>query len=248
MNIDKPSSLREQIVTQAIWNSFCGQESLLSLHQLLLRRLTPTEAMSRECISSAITSGQIRVASGVDEPGLFISMKHGKIYFIAVQNSQHRNDREIRKTEPWSLSEEEDLLEFVFNLLSANVIEYAKYFALRGNIQLSNLDYRTPSLRVFFENLSLSQTFSLFWRSVKSFSDQNSMVNFSEVAVRANDFFEHYCRSGKEIKAYPRPTMLVMSQVEKVLFSDWLGLAQPDFQPNIYEYFNSSKLRALRAS
>ncbi len=234
--------LKEHLVLTAIWQCFHSNETILSLHQLMLRRLTPTEAMSRHYIGVLLRLGLIKPSDVLDEPGIFLSIKGGKSYFTAVGALTEPAPTLSRSALTTNYrASHASLLEIIFELLAANVVEYVKYFAEREQLNVKGLDYKSPSLRIFFENTSLSQTFMLFWRAIKSSAETQRSVNFEHIVVLAYQFFEDYCSSGKEIKPYPRPRGMAQSRLEKIIFHDVLNIRNdPDLLPNIHEYLTGT--------
>jgi hypothetical protein len=236
--LDKIYSI-EQLILIAIWRSFHPNEQILGLHQLFLRKLTPTETMSRHNINLVLMTGLVKVSDRYDEPGLFLSIKGGKPYFTAIRSA----DRKLRiqaasKSEIDSDEQLGKLLDLVFDLLSATIVEYVKFFSDREKLTVLRFDYKSPALRVFFENLSLSQTFMLFWRSVKNCAEEQRSIEFNQIVDRAYGYFEYYSSAGKEIQSYPRPKLIRRSQLEKIVFFELLGLEEdPDLLPNIHEFF-----------
>lgn len=236
--LDKIRS-NEQLILIAIWRSFHPNEQILGLHQLFLRKLTPTESMSRHNINLVVRTGLVKVSERYDEPGLFLSIKSGKSYFTAIRSA----DGKLRipacsKSEMDLHGQSGQLLDLVFDLLSATIVEYVKFFSDREKLTVLKLDYRSPSLRIFFENLSLSQTFMLFWRSVKNCAEEQRSIEFNKIVDRAYGYFEYYSSTGKEIPSYPRPNLMRRSQLEKLVFFELLGLdGDPDLLPNIHEFF-----------
>ncbi len=229
----------EQLVLIAIWRLFHPHEQILGLHQLFLRKLTPTETMSRNNINLVVRSGLIKVSDRYDEPGLFLSIKGGKSYFTAIRRTDGKFRIQARSKSEIDLHRQSGkLLDLVFDLLSANIVEYVKFFSNREKLIVLKFDYKSPSLRVFFENLSLSQTFMLFWRSVKNCAEEQRSIEFNQIVDRAYGYFEYYSSVGKEIPSYPRPKLMRRSQLEKTVFFELLGLEEdPDLLPNIHEFF-----------
>lgn len=225
----------EELLIFAVWKSFHPNETVLSLHQLLLRRLTPTERMSRHIVNRLLQKGLIKVTTPGTESGLFLQIRSGKSYFTAIRPCPY-STRELDLSVVSKV--EDDLLDLVFALLSSTLVEYVRHFSSKEKLEVTGLNYDEPSLRPFFEDLSLSQTFMLFWRSVKFSAEEQQSVDFKKIIEDANRFFEQYCAAGKEIKPYPRPTFLVRSQLEKIIFSDLLKIeTNPDLLSNVHEYF-----------
>lgn len=229
----------EQLILIAIWRSFHPNEQILGLHQLFLRKLTPTETMSRHNINLALRAGLVKVSDRYDEPGLFLSIKGGKPYFTAIRSADRR--LRLQAASEFEIDPKEQLgklLDLVFDLLSATIVEYVKFFSDREKLTVLKFDYKSPALRVFFENLSLSQTFMLFWRSVKNCAEEQRSIEFKHIVDRAYGYFKDYSSAGKEIQSYPRPKLIRRSQLEKIVFFELLGLKEdPDLLPNIHEYF-----------
>lgn len=232
---------KESLLINAIWRSFQSGENIISLNQLFLRKLTPTESMSRQCVVLLLRSGLIKVSDRCDEPGIFMGFRGGRSCITAVRSPDVKFDlTEISKSWRSFDADSEVLLDLVFDLLSSTVVEYVKYFSARENLTVSDLNYNIPALRFFFENLSLAQTFMLFWRAIKNSAEEQCSVGFETIIDRAYQYFEHYCNTGKEIKTYPRPGVLGRSQLEKIIYFDVLKIeSDPDYLPNIYEYFYS---------
>lgn len=230
--------LKEQLVLTAIWQSFHSNETILSLHQLMLRRLTPSHSLSRHYVNLLLRVGLIKASNVLDEPGIFLSIRGGKWYLTAVRASAEQPpfiNWGTLVTEHHAVKS--SLLEIIFELLAATLVEYIKYFADKEQLSIEGLDYDSSSLRIFFENISLSQTFMLFWRAIKSSAEMQRTINFSEIVARAYQYFEHYCASGREIKTYPRPRWMGQSRLEKIIFYDILKIrCDPDLLPNIHEY------------
>ncbi|PUA27465.1 MAG: hypothetical protein B0W54_12890 [Cellvibrio sp. 79] len=231
--------LKGELVLAAILQSFHKNETILSLHQLILRRLTPSEAMSRHYINLLLHLGLVKASSLFDEPGIFLSIRGGKSYFTVVPATAEPTSVLNWKAPAMNHhAAQTSLLEIIFELLAANLVEYVRYFANKERLNIEEIDYKSPSLRIFFENISLSQAFMLFWRAIKKSAEvRPRTIKFHEIVELAYQFFEHYCALGKEIKPYPRPRSMGQSRLEKVIFYDILRIrCDPDLLPNIHEY------------
>lgn len=242
MTASEQLHLKEYLVLSAVWQSFHFNETILSLHQLLLRRLTPTEAMSRHYIMLLLRLGLVTASDLPDKPGMFLSIRGGKTYFTAVRVSAEPPFLLDRRTLTRNRrTAHSSLLEIILELLAANVVEYVKYFADKEKLNIEGLDYKSSSLRIFFENISLSQTFMLFWRAIKNCAETQRSIHFNQIIDLAYQYFENYCSSGKEITPYPRPRSMGQSRLEKVIFCDILMIkSDPDLMPNVHEYLTES--------
>ena len=172
--LDKVYS-NEQLILIAIWRSFHPNEQILGLHQLFLRKLTPTETMSRHNINLVLMTGLVKVSDRYDEPGLFLSIKGGKPYFTAIRSA----DRKLRiqaasKSEIDSDEQLGKLLDLVFDLLSATIVEYVKFFSDREKLTVLRFDFE--SFLKTFRCHRLLCCFGALSKTAPKSSDQSNLT------------------------------------------------------------------------
>src|SRR3546814_18921942 len=87
--------------------------------------------------------GLIKPSDVLDEPGIFLSIKGGKSYFTAVGALTEPAPTLSRSALTTNYrASHASLLEIIFELLAANVVEYVKYFAEREQLHVSSEERR----------------------------------------------------------------------------------------------------------
>lgn len=178
----------EQLILIAIWRSFYPNEQILGLHQLFLRKLTPTETMSRHNINLVLRTGLVKVSERYDEPGLFLNIKGGKSYFTAIRSADRK--LQIQATSRSKVDSDEKLgklLDLVFDLLSATIVEYVKFFSDREKLTVLKFDYKSPSLRVFLKTFRCPRHLCCSGVLLKIAPKSSDQLNLTKLLIARTD-------------------------------------------------------------
>jgi len=251
------ADIADQLLLAGLLACFRGRQKTIRVADIIARHYTPVASLSRLYLTRLLHANQIRITSRVDSEALLMDpwkiSQAIEIEVIDVARSEYgRVTRRLVSHIKDSLVSDwtsiEKIQEILFEVLSAECIEYADFYCRKEVIELQVYEPDNPRLVLMLQGMSQGQVFMVIWRAVKNLAKEleeadTRVLPFEDVIDLAYEYSIKYNQLDMSIENYNRPKIFKTSRISGILLNDILSIDQDHISyVGIGDYIHGSRV------